>query len=494
MGVRGVARSPPTPNGAVIRWTDREEFGITVVFMKRIWILGARLLSLALALEGGSVESADRPNIVLAIADDLTWTSLPCYGNPDAVTPNIDRLAAEGMRMSHMFTSTAMCAPTRAQLYTGLFPVRNGAYPNHSSIRPTVRTLPDYLREAGYRVGLNGKRHFKPAKQFPFERIGGGRFDERAIEAFMGADPETPFLLVMASHSPHVPWSSGDAAAYDPEALTVPPNLVDTPETRAALARYYGEVSEVDRELGVIMDALDQQGLSDNTVVIFTTEQGAQFPGAKWTCYEEGLHVGLIVRWPGEIQSGAVSKAWTHYVDITPTLLDIAGAARRPALDGRSILELWRGERDAHRTETFGIHTQKGAIGSPETGYPVRSVRVGNLKYIWNLNSNASFANALTTNDKEDYWGSWVEKAETDATARELVTRYLERPEEELYDLSNDPHERRNLAQVPEMSLEKLRLRSRLLLWMREQGDFGIETEMDFRTAQKGLWGASGEN
>lgn len=447
-------------------------------------VLAASLLALLSILVRGHAE-APRPNIVLIIADDLTARYLPAYGGTDLKTPHIDRLASEGVLLTNGYTSTAMCAPTRAQLYTGLFPVRNGAYPNHSQIRPHVRTLPDYLKEVGYRVGLNGKRHFGPADQYPFENVGGGKFNEEAIREFVAKEDDSPFLLVFASSSPHVPWTAGDSSVYDPAKLRVPEGLLDTLETREALARYYGEVSDLDRETGLILEALEDAGKGDNTLVLFTTEQGAQFPGAKWTCFEDGLRVGIIARWPGFIEPGTVAHAWVHYVDIVPTLLEFAGAPAQDDLDGRSISAVLFGDATTHRQEIFGVHTQKGAIGAPENGYPVRSVRIGRYKYIWNLNHAVPFTNALTTADKEGYWDSWVQAAEGGGAPKTWLARYISRPEEELYDLEADPLETKNLIEQATLKPERDRLRARLLGWMEEQGDAGMAAELDAGSRQK---------
>ena len=186
-----------------------------------------------------------KPNILLILADDQTARDNGCYGHPDVKTPNIDRLAAEGMRFTRAFTATAMCAPTRQQLYTGLFPVRNGAYPNHSRVYDGTKSMVQHLKALGYRVGLCGKRHFGPAASFPFEMVARGK-----MARFVSRDKAQPFCLVVTSHSPHLPWTAGDAGAYDPAKLTLPAYLVDTPETRAALCKYYAEITDFDREVG----------------------------------------------------------------------------------------------------------------------------------------------------------------------------------------------------------------------------------------------------
>lgn len=425
------------------------------------------------------------PNIVIVIADDLNIDSIGCYGNPDVKTPNIDKLAREGMRFTQATTSTAMCAPTRQMLYTGMYPVKNGAYPNHSKVRRGTKSLVQHLGNIGYRVGLNGKRHFGPPQSFPFQKVGGGNFNAEAIRQFVTADRAQPFCLVVTSHSPHVPWTAGHASQFKPGVLSVPPYWVDTPQMRAAMARYYGEINDLDRELGVCRRILEQAKLADNTLFIFTSEQGAQFPGCKWTCYEKGLNVAFVVRWPGKVKAASVTNAWISYVDVLPTLVDLAGGKPITGLDGRSFRDVLEGKTDSHNTVAYGVHTQMGAIGSPADGYAVRSIKIGQYKYIMNFNHRAEFTNALTKNDREHYWDSWLEKAKSDAAAAKLVQRYIRRPEEELYDLQVDPLELNNLATSKKYAPIIKRLKDHLLEWMKSQGDKGQETELEAAKAKQ---------
>lgn len=424
------------------------------------------------------------PNILIVIADDLNKDSVGVYGNKDVKTPNIDRLASQGMRFNLAYTSTAMCAPTRQQMYTGLYPVRSGAYPNHSKVKPGTKSLVHYLKALGYRVGLSGKRHFGPPSSFPFEQVS-WKVDAKAIREFVARDEKQPFCLLVTSNSPHVPWSAGDASQYDPGKLTIPPYWVDTPEMRESLTRYYAEITDLDREVGECMKILRETKQEDNTAMIFTTEQGAQYPGCKWTCYENGLNVGFIVRWPGQVKPGSVSDAMIHYVDVAPTLVEMAGGEAIKGLDGRTFLGVLRGKTKRHNSATYGVHTQMNAIGSPPTGYAVRSIRAGKWKYIMNLNHKVTFKNALTQNDKENYWASWVRTAKTDPKAARLVKRYLNRPAEQLYDLSKDPHELNNLAGREKQAKVKARLKQQLQDWMTSQGDLGQATEMAAKRNKK---------
>ena len=174
-----------------------------------------------------------------------------------------------------------------------------------------------------------------------------------------------------------------------------------------------------------------------------------------------------------------------HYVDVAPTLIEAAGGAPVEGLDGRSFLRVLQGKTDRHNGVTYGVHTQKGAIGSPESGYPIRSIRAGRYKYIMNLNHAVTFNSALIKRDTEQYWSSWVEKANSDPHAKKLVQRYLHRPSEEFYDLEQDPHELNNLAADPRHRSRMNAMQGQLQAWMESQGDRGIETELSYQRKGK---------
>ena len=441
----------------------------------RIMGLGAAAVVLPRAATAAAV---DRPNILLIMSDDQTYTDNGCYGNQDVKTPNIDRLAEQGMRFTRAFTATAMCAPTRQQLYTGIFPVRNGAYPNHSRVYDGTKSLVHYLRDLGYRVGLCGKKHFGPAASFPFETVKKGGMAE-----FISRKADQPYCLLVTSHSPHLPWSLGDATAYDADKLTVPPYMVDTPQTRRAMTKYYAEITDFDREVGECMKLVAKSGRADNTIFLYTSEQGGPFPHGKWTCYEIGLHVALVIRWPRRVKASSVAHAMVQYVDVTPTLVDAAGGKPIAGLDGRSFLPVLLGKTDKHNDVVYGAHTTRGIIAGSEC-YPIRSIRTETHKYIWNLSAETAFHNVLIARSTGGYWQSWVERAKTDKSAARIVNLYQYRPAEELYDVVKDPHELNNLAGDPAHRELKESLRKKLQAWMKQQGDLGKATEMKARERQ----------
>jgi len=280
-----------------------------------------RLLVLLLigCFSAGSSLAEEKPNILIIMADDCTYNDLPIYGGRNAKTPHLDALAREGLVFNQAFLGSAMCQPCRAELYTGQYPLSNGCAWNHSACRPDARSLPHFLRPLGYRVGIAGKVHVKPKGAFPFDLVPG--FDSNCVreptlphelegvEDYMDTSKHgSPFCLVVALVEPHIPWTMGDASQYPPEDLHLPPNLADTPVTRQHFADYLAEITYMDGQVGEILAALQRSGAEQNTIVLFTSEQGSQFPGCKWTNWNTGLHTGLIARWPDRIDAG--QRTW----------------------------------------------------------------------------------------------------------------------------------------------------------------------------------------
>lgn len=428
-----------------------------------------------------------RPNILLSIADDMTFHDCGCYGSTIVNTPNIDRLAAEGMKFNYMFTATAMCAPTRQQLYTGIFPVRNGAYPNHSSVYDGTKSIVHYLKDSGYRAGLAGKSHCKPPESFPWEVVSEkGKIDYDRIEEFITRDTSQPYCLIFASTEPHAPWSKGDATAYPADTITVPSYLVDTPKTREGLSHYYAEITYLDGEIGKCMELVKKSGSEDNTIFIFTSEQGSSFPfGGKWTCYDNGLHTAFILRWPSQVKAGSQTDAMVQYVDVVPTLIEAAEDTVPEGLDGLSFMSVLEGKENTHREYVYGVHTTRGIINGSEC-YPIRSIRSSRYKYIWNLNHEVAFQNAATREreNKTSVFERWKKAGESDPAIAARARYYQHRPEVEFYDIVKDPYELNNLAADPQYRSVLKQMREKLLAWMEQQGDEGIATEMKAKERQ----------
>jgi len=459
-------------------------------------VLGARFLT------AGEPKQQNKLNFLLIIGDDCTYNDLPVYGGQNARTPNIDLLASQGLVFNRAYVSSAMCQPCRSELYTGLYPMRNGCSWNHSASRPNVTSMPHHLKPLGYRVGLAGKVHVKPGKAFPFEKVGG--FDGSAVRnptrphdtqnmrRFMTEKQDQPFCLVVALVEPHVPWVMGDASKYPLEKLNLPRNISDTPRTREDFSRYLAEITYMDGQVGDILKALDESGQADNTLVVFTSEQGSQFPGCKWTNWDTGLHTALIARWPGRITPEQRTDALVQYADVLPTFVDAAGGRiSKHSYDGTSFLPVLVGKKSEHRQFVYGMHNN-----IPEgPAYPIRTISDGQYRYIRNLKPDEIYIEKHLMGWSGEgklnnpYWATWVRDSWANSHTYNMVKRYMRRPAEQLYHTAKDPYEMINLANDPAASAIKRRLSAELDRWMQAQGDPGVpvDTPQAYKAARRGL-------
>lgn len=442
----------------------------------------------AISCTGFAMQSAsneDRPNIVVIVADDLGTHELGCYGGTNVATPNIDRLAKEGIRLTNNYASCAMSVPIRASMYTGLYPVRHGSYRNHKKTFAQIKSITHYMPPTGYRLARAGKRDSAPESVYRFEELPGFKtgctdadasYSTDGIEAFVNRNND-PFCMFVCSINSHRPWTSGDPSKIDPDRIALPPNCVDNKGTRDLYRRYLAEIGQLDNEVGSVLKVLEEAGKLENTVVIFLAEQGPCMPFAKWTCYRYGQNSAFIARYPNKIAQGKVSDALVQYEDILPTLMDIAGGGPIADIDGFSCLPVLYGERPDHRKWSYGIHNN-----IPEgTTYPIRSIQDKRYKLIRNLAPGLDFyeKHMMKPGDKTQVWGYWLETARTNDQARTLTERYVHRPETEFYDLEQDPWELNNIADKPEYRERIALMRAELEKWMKEQGDTGIDLDLD---------------
>jgi len=443
------------------------------------------LASASLAVMAQS--AAERPNILLIFSDDHGVEDSGVYGNAIIKTPNIDQLATEGMRLNNAFATQAICAPSRQSLYTGLYPMHHGGHRNHTEVLPDTLSLPHYFEPLGYQVHLAGKTHFGPSEAFPFNKLSTSKntfSDSSSSIAQYFADmqrvfnqPDQPFFIVAATSLPHTQFGINEGYPepenYDPKTIPLPPYLIDTPETRTERAGYYELVSRLDSDIGTLLQLLKNSAAADNTLVIYTSDHGAGFAFEKWTNYDAGLRVPLIVKWPNIIQPNSENDALVSLIDLLPTLMQTAGGQAPEGIDGKSFLPLLNGDAYDHREVIFASHTTLG-IRNASDATPIRSVRSKRYKYIRNLNPDGLFTNNVTEKGQGG-WFSWLEKAKGDAFTKQQIRRYQQRPSEEFYDLLNDPYELNNLADSADVQTEKAKLSARLDAWMVQQNDLGLD-------------------
>ncbi|MEM7456317.1 MAG: sulfatase [Planctomycetota bacterium] len=454
------------------------------------------------------------PNILILIGDDIDRDSLGPWGG-QAVTPNLDQLAADGMRFDNVYANVAMCAPFRQELYSGRSAWRTRAMPNHSRSLPETRSLPHYLRPLGYRVGLLGKSHVGPRECYPFDRLGELPNQEdnnpeaiRLAKQYMveAVEEGQPFCLVIASNDGHSPFTNGDRSIYDKNKLQIEPDAIDTDAYRDQLVAHLAEVSHLDQLLGELREVLEDEALTENTLVIFCSEQGNAFPFSKWTCFDDGLSSGVVASLPGRIPEGSTCDEMFWISDVAPTLIEAAGGHLDDMdFDGRSQWENFQGgEKELHRF-AYGAFTNCNIIDNRERVFPIRSIRDSRYSLIWSprhaeeITSNVSLSQALTIRESSipestiressaevgnpNTAGSWALQAlDSEATEDdELVARFFQRPEWALYDRSTDPEELLNLIDDPQYVDISRELKQELKSWLESHDDSDpVATERGF--------------
>ena len=450
------------------------------------------LASVALAaLFAAPVLAEEKPNFVIVIADDVSWSSFGCAdGGLYTRTPNIDKLARQGLRFTNFMCSVAQCGPSRHEIYTGLLPPTSGVYSNGSKPRKKYKNIANYLGELGYMVGLTGKTHFDVSAfhKIPgFESNGNHMaptWEMSGVKRFMedSKAQDKPFCAVIASVNAHHPWTVGDPSHFPLDQIVVPPHMVDTPATREALAIHAAEVEVLDNQVGATMKLLDDLKLADNTVLIFLSEQGTALPNGKWSVYDYGTRALCLMRWPGKIKP-AVTDAVAMYCDISSTLVDIAGG-EAPATDGKSLLPVLKGETSHHRDHAYLVH-QAG-------GYTQRAIRNKEFKLVWNPEREVDYYLDVLmkpTSGKffAKVWREWLKKAQTDPAAQAKIDRVVKHPEFELYDIKNDPWELNNLADNPEYTQKLREMHAQLKADMEKLKDaFSTVDPKDAKRAKKG--------
>ena len=404
-----------------------------------------------------------KPNILLIHCHDL-GDHVGSYAGNSANTPNLDRLAAEGVMFEQYFAASPTCSPSRGAMLTGLMPHRNGlmalASGGHWEVQDDVATLPQLLQQAGYATACYGTWHI--SAEFQNRGIEEGNQDAdcdtaaaNAIRYLKQPPTDRPFFLMVGFSEPHLPWTEMGSDRPDPEDVIVPGYLPDEPRIQEELSHFYGEVIRMDAATGNVLAALSENGLDDDTLVIFTSDHGIAMPLAKGTLYDPGTKIPLIVRWTGHIAGGRRYDGLTANVDLLPTVIEAVGQeARIPEdLDGHSLWPfIARGENVAHPW----IFTEQTWHDFYE---PIRAVRNRRYKLIRNF----------APGDGMQIAADILQTTAVDVMRETLRT--WPRPAIELYDLAQDPWERENLAGRQDMTEIQARLTHVLDAWLSRTDD-----------------------
>jgi N-sulfoglucosamine sulfohydrolase len=437
-----------------------------------------------IAVTSARAEEPARKNVIVLVADDLGM-QVGCYGDPTIKTPNIDALAKSGTRFTHGFASVSSCSSSRATILTGMPSHACGQYglahaTHNAHTFRNVPSLPKLLGAAGYRTAVLAKLHVQPKEVYPWtEEIaaGGGRDPvaiANAARKFIQEGGDRPFYLHVGFTDPHraakgfandKSYPGIPVVKYDPKDVVVPYHLPDRPEVRAELAEFYESISRLDHGVGLMLKVLEETKNADNTLIIFLSDNGIPFPGAKTTLYDAGVHLPLIIKSPGQTKHGVVCNAMASWTDLAPTILDWARVKQPKEMLGRSLLPVLDSEKSTGWDVVYGSHQ----FHEITMYYPMRMIRTRTHKYLLNL------AHQLPYPSASDLWGSesWQGILKRDDTMLGQRSRqaFEHRPREELYDLRDDPNELKNLAGDAEQAEVLRDLRARLKAWQEATKD-----------------------
>lgn len=418
----------------------------------------------------------DRPNILFFWSDDQSAPDLGVAGNEALRTENLDQFAADGMHLKRTYVSSPQCSPSRSSLMTGRPPHSTNTARLHSPLRNQFDNVVQRLKEAGYYAGSYRKVHLGEEfmELWDFDGSAPGPFNHEDAEGvtfrtFFEERPEDqPFFLHVGLKDPHRPYEKGAVDdPHSPEDVTVPEYLPDTEAVRRDLARYYDEIARLDRDCGTILDLLEEFDLAENTLAVFSADNGIPFAGGKGTLYEPGIRVPTIARWPGKIEAGTSTEALVSLVDMPTTFLDIADAEPMERSRGKSLVPLLTGESDSHRDYVF---TERNWHDNLDL---IRAVITDRFKLIQNYAFERPYMPTLDIHESPS-WKSIVKLHESGELDEKLERRYFEspRPRVELYDLNSDRMEMNNLAEESDHEKRVQNLQEVLSDWMLETDDY----------------------
>ncbi len=376
-----------------------------------------------------------KPNIIWLIADDQGDRDLGCYGHPTIRTVNLDRIASQGVRFTSAFVTTSSCSPSRASTFTGRYPHSIRAEDLHVPVPEGVNLLPTYLKKLGYYSASVGKFHMGDNAAAQFDKVDGKIGNWKAVLEDMPQD--RPFFLAVGFNDPHRGYQAGaiDDPA-DPSSVVVPPYLPDTDQVRGDLAMYFDEVTRLDRVTGEIDNWLSANGLRENTVVVFFSDNGIPFPRAKTSCYDSGCRTPLIVRWPGRFPEGAVCDELFSLVDLVPSMLGLLGLDIPGDIEGIDQSALFAKPFGMGAREFVHLETNWHDLDDH-----VRAVRDKRFKYIRNFFPRQMLTVPLDVLNSPSYKSLLAERDAGRLTREQMRLFMVPRVSEEFYDTLDDPWE-----------------------------------------------------
>jgi len=446
--------------------------------MTRIRI--AILVSFALLIAAPQAAGAEQPNFVIFIADDMGWDDNGPYGHPHIRTPNMDRLAREGLRLDRAFLTISSCSPSRASIFTSRYPHNTGSPELHQPLPADQLIFTTLLREAGYWTASVGKWHQGEDAKKQFDFVHHGVWEKPEIlgglwaKALRDRPAEKPFFLWAAAIDPHRVYSPGAVAPpHTASDVIVPPYLPDIPEMREELALYYDEITRFDEHVGLTIAELERQGLLDNTFVLLMSDNGRPFPQSKTRVNNQGLRTPMLVRHPPLVAPGTASSSLVCSLDIAPTILELAGIETPASFQGRSFVPVLKDPTATVRTHAFAEHNWHCTRAYERAVVTTRHCYIRNwLPHL----ANTPPPDAVRPPSYQAMIRLWVDGKLPEHQSDSFLTP---RPREELFDLGNDPHCMNNLANDPAHREVLTELRTAMNDWRkRTSDDFPGETAL----------------
>ncbi len=413
------------------------------------------------------------PNVVVLIADDVSWNDFGCYGNTFTKTPNIDRLASTGMMFNNAILTASSCSPSRVSIMTGRYPHNTGAAELHTEPTVDFASIASQLKDNGYYTGQAGKWHMGELLRSGFDRIydkgkqeNGDGGEKMWIPSLKERDKDKPFFFWFASYDAHRPWGPNRfSKAIDPKQLEVPITLVDNDSTRLDLSKYFIEVKRFDFYVGEVVKELKKQGVYDNTIILVMADNGRPFPRDKTRLYDSGMKTPFIVHWPRQITQSSVTNSLISSVDIAPTLLDLCQVSAPESFQGKSFKKLFSNPTMRFRKYAFSEHNWHDYQAYE------RMARTEDFIYIQNARPQLANQGPADAVRSPSFRTMLAKNKEHQLTPAQYDVFLSPRPTEELFSCKEDSLQLKNLIGEKEFETVYVTLKGVLEEWMDQTGD-----------------------
>ena len=430
-------------------------------------------LTILISLLFSCTKPIEKPNIVIFIADDVSWDDLGCYGNEFVKTPNIDNLADDGLVFKNTYLTTSSCSPSRNSIITGRYPHNTGGAELHTEPPLEMISVGEILKNNGYYSVSSGKFHMGDYARRGFDEvqenreINGQGGESYWITALNNKPENKPFFMWFASYDAHRVWRDNEfSGSNPPEKIKVPDYLIDSSATRKDLADYYDEITRFDHYVGKVVEKLKKDGVFENTLIIVMADNGRPFPHSKTRLNNQGVKTPFIVSFPKLIsQNDKYSTSLISAIDIAPTVLDLANINIPESFQGVSFLEILKNPKKKFRNYVFAEHNWHD--------YEAHQRMVTDGKFMYIVNNRPEFPqtgpldaiNSPTYQDLKDA----LENGSISSIQNDIFVK--PRSKEEFYDLDNDPFQFNNLISISKNNTRFLSLKNVLSSWIEETGD-----------------------